>query len=124
MQEFILLIRQDNTAPEEGLPERSRLIEQWLQEQAQRRIYITAYTFWDYGYTIHPIEGTPRRKVMPLSGGDDEAEICGYVIIQAGTIREAAEIAKTWPGLDFGDAVEVRELRDGAQLQPWNAPRE
>ncbi|KAA2239335.1 hypothetical protein F0L74_24325 [Chitinophaga agrisoli] len=121
MQEFILLIRQNDTTPEDALQQRSRLIDQWSQEQAQQGSYITAHTFWDYGYTIHPIEGTPRRKVAPVSG---DAEICGYVIIQTGTIREAAEIAKTWPGLDYGDSVEVRELRDAIQQQPWHMPAE
>ena len=35
----------------------------------------------------------------------------GYAVLQTGTIEEAVEIAKTWPGVDKGwMAVEVRPV--------------
>ena len=64
------------------------------------------------GYPLAP-EGRviARRKAItdaPLA--ESKEAIAGYIVIQADSLEEAAEIAKGAPCLDYGQALEVRAI--------------
>lgn len=109
MQEFILLIWQDDTLlSDEQQQARSQQLTRWIRDLSQQQLFVTAHAFWDYGYTVTGEANRPLRNINPIRGN---MQISGYMIVLAKSIQEATSLAKAYPGINFGAEVEVRELR-------------
>jgi hypothetical protein len=71
----------------------------------------------------HPLEHNGkiiagRNVVTDGPFAESKEAIAGFFIIQADTLEQAVEIAKSCPGLDYGQSVEVRPIAsEAAELQ-------
>lgn len=78
------------------------------------------YEKWDATGRLdsgHQLQGVRTAKTVRSSGVTDgpfietREALGGYSVIDAGSIDEAVEIAKTWPGVDLGwITIEVRPV--------------
>jgi len=67
----------------------------------------------------HPLEHdgkivAGRNAVTDGPFAESKEAIAGFFIIQADSLEEAVEIAKSCPGLDYGQTVEVRAIASEA----------
>jgi hypothetical protein len=81
-------------------------LEAWMAEiMAWYEKHGSAGTLADPG---HQLDGPDKAKTVRASGVTDgpymEAKevLGGYSLVETGTIDEAVELAKTWPGVDRG----------------------
>ena len=110
MKEFIMIFRNDSFPEEkltpEGMVAVSQQWENWISSiAAQNKLVARGARLGSEGCTIQPnnvITNGPYAEIKEIIGG--------YSIIRADSVEEAAEIAKSCPGLAMGGSVEVRYI--------------
>lgn len=68
----------------------------------------------DSGYQLRGVQTAKTVRSSGVTDGpfiENREALGGYSVIDAGSINEAVEIAKTWPGVDLGwITIEVRPV--------------
>jgi hypothetical protein len=57
----------------------------------------------------------PKKMVTDGPYAESKEAIAGFIVIQSGSLEEAAEIAKGAPCLDYGQIIELRVIASEAQ---------
>ena len=102
MKKFILLIKG-------GSPDKSNMEESrakwmaWMDKVKKDGKWVEGYPFMEKGKEIAGSE----KKVLGFT-----SDVGGYVVVNAGDIDEAIELAKQLPSLDRGGKVSVHEIQD------------
>jgi len=110
MKDFLFVYRNDNKNAPTGSPEEMQAVtKQWMDWigsiAAQNKLTDRGNRLESEGKVVRPgniITDGPYTEIKELIGG--------YSIVKAGSIDEAAEIAKGCPIYAFGGNVEVREI--------------
>ena len=102
----------------------------WTEDLSPEENKIAKFTSWferlknDGNFKSgHPLEHkgkiiAGRNAVKDGPFAESKEAIAGFFIIQADSLEQAVEIAKNCPGLDYGQAVEVRPIAsEAAELQ-------
>jgi hypothetical protein len=79
----------------------------WVKSLKDKGIYVGGDRLNDAGKVVR------KSKEISVTDGpyaETKETIGGYVIVTAGSLAEAAEIAKGCPGLDYETLVEVRPI--------------
>jgi hypothetical protein len=106
MKEFSFVVR----VPLSYSPEQAKqantvwiaLLDKWKNEGT----YIISFPFPAEGYIVSGAEKSVKKGSMI----SDNQRVVSCIFLRAGNIDEAAELAKTFPVLEFGGSVEVREI--------------
>ncbi len=110
MKEFLLVFRMDMALQTQVSPEqmqaRMKLWQDWMGSIAAQNKLVSS------GNRLAPTEGKVVKQNVVTNGPYVEIKeaIGGYSIIRAGSLDEAAEIAKGCPILMGGGNVEVRTI--------------
>ncbi len=109
MKEFALIFRLNDVADFRPTPEQMEERMNWLASiAAQNRLV-------DKGNTLLPTAGS-AKTVRPDNSVTDgpyteiKEFISGYIVVRAGTIQEAVDMAKRNPIFEIGGSIEVREV--------------
>lgn len=106
MKQFSLLVRVPDTYGTEQAktvnPQWDKLLEQWKTEG----VYILSFAFPGDSYTVSGNEKIVKKETV-LSGN---LKVVSNIVLQAKTMEDALELAKSCPILPYGGTVEVREI--------------
>jgi hypothetical protein len=110
MKEFVMIFRNDSFPEVKLTPEGVMAVtkdwENWIGGiAAENKLVSVGNRLGDNGCTVKPgnvITNGPYAEIKEIIGG--------FSIIRAGSLEEAAEIAKGCPVLKFGGNVEVRDI--------------
>jgi hypothetical protein len=110
MKEFMFIFKgasqQYNFSPEEMQQHMHKWFT-WMEELKAKNIYLS-------GEALNPGGGKTVKgaKLLVTDGPFAESKelVGGYIVIKAGSMEEAVEIAKGSPDLPFDGSVEVREV--------------
>jgi hypothetical protein len=110
MKEFALIFRNDSVGEIHFSPEGtlavSREWENWMGGiAAQNKLASKGNRLGQQGNTVRPnnvITNGPYAEIKEIIGG--------FIVVKAGSIEEATELAKGCPILDHGGNVEVRDV--------------
>ena len=109
---YVLLIMDTPNEPKPNTPEYGRLV-----RRGRRLVREVGRDRQARGG--HQLQGSETAKTVRSAGVTDgpyietKEVLGGYSVIEADTIDEAVEIAKTWPGVDRGwITVEVRPVME------------
>ena len=76
----------------------------WLKGMKAKGVYVGGDRLNETGSVVR------KSSVTDGPYAESKETIGGYVIVTAGTLAEATEIAKGCPGLDYDTSVEVRPI--------------
>jgi hypothetical protein len=106
MKEFSFVVRVPVSYSKEQVQQANSvwttLLENWKKEGA----YIISFPFPAEGYVVSGKE----KSIKKGSVTSDDQRVVSCIFLRAGSIDEATELAKTFPVLEFGGSVEVREI--------------
>lgn len=106
MKQFSLLIRVPNSYGTEQAktvnPQWDKLLEEWKAEG----VYVLSFAFPGESYTVSGTEKTVKKETV-FSGN---LKVVSNIVLQAETIEQVLELAKSCPILLYGGTVEVREI--------------
>lgn len=106
MKQYSLLIRVPGTYGTEQArsagPQWEKLLEQWKADS----VYVLSFAFPGESYTVSGNEKLIKKETV-LSGN---LKVVSHIVLQAKTIEQALELAKSCPILLYGGKVEVREI--------------
>lgn len=106
MKQYSLLVRVPNSYTTENArtagPQWDKVLEQWKTDG----VYILSFAFPGEGYTVTGKEKEVRKETV-FSGN---LRVVSNIILQARTIDDALELAKSCPVLPYGGKIEVREI--------------
>lgn len=110
MKEYMVIIRGGNEAVNNQSPEEMQnhmqKWQQWIQNLSEAGQFSSGQPLAQEGATI--IDKGSKVIDRPLAEGKEL--IGGYVILKANDLKEASELAKGCPGIDFHCTLEVREI--------------
>jgi len=105
LKKFVLVVRVPETYTTEQAkkvgPEWDKTIEYWKAKGA----YVESFAFPRPGYVIAGSDKQAEEGAITSNG----QRVVSIVVLQAGNIAQAIELAKRCPVLDHGGKVEVRE---------------
>lgn len=108
--EYLLLFRgthwDNGLSPEEAQRAIANLT-RWFEKLGQEGVIIGGHPLGDKGRTIYP------HKPGTITDGpfaETKEAIGGYVMIRAQSLDAAAEIARSFPQIQYGTSVEVRPV--------------
>jgi hypothetical protein len=106
MKQYSLLVRVPDTYGTEQAksagPQWEKVIEQWKADE----VYVLSFAFPGDSYTVTGKEKLIKKETV-LS---DNLKAVSNIVLQAKTIEEALDLAKSCPVLLYGGKVEVREI--------------
>lgn len=106
MKQYSLLVR----VPESYTTEQARAIApQWdkvLEQWKADGVYILSFAFPGESYTVTGKEKEVKNETV-FSGN---LKVVSNIVLQAKTIEEALELAKSCPVLPYGGKIEIREI--------------
>lgn len=109
MKQFSLLVRvPENYGTEQAKsvgPEWDKLIDQWKATN----VYVLSFAFPGESHTVSG-KGKQVKKETVLSDG---LKVVSNVVLEAETVEQALELAKSCPILLYDGSVEVREIPKG-----------
>lgn len=80
----------------------TRLIEQWKNSD----VYITSFPFPGEGFVVSGKEKVMKKESVIA----DNTRVVSAIFLKAEDFDKALELAKTFPILEYGGSVEVREI--------------
>lgn len=115
MKEFSLLVRVPvNYSGEQAKavnPKWDKVLNKWKADS----VYITSFVFPGESYILSGIDRMVKKECVV----SDHLKVVSNIILHAGNLEEAVELAKVCPVLELGGTVEVREVQP-RQVQPAN----
>ncbi len=106
MKQYSVLVRVPETYSAEQVklanPQWEQLLEQWKTAG----VYVLSFAFPGESYTVSGADKTVGNKAI-LSGN---LRVVSNIVLQAETMAQAVELAKSCPVLTYGGAVEIREI--------------
>lgn len=106
MKQFSLLVRVPETYSGEQAklvnPKWDKLLEQWKAAG----VYVQSFAFPGESYTVLGSEKSVKKETV-LS---DNLKVVSNIVLQAKTIEQAIDLAKSCPILLYGGTVEVRQI--------------
>ena len=110
MNEFLMIFRNENMeGGKTPSPEQMQAVmkewQNWIGDIAAQGNFVSTNRLYTEGKSLlanGTITDGPYAEVKEFIGG--------YVIVKAGTLEEATEMAKTCPNLKYGGNVEVRGI--------------
>jgi len=106
MKQFSLLVRVPMKYSPDQVKAVTPLWEQLLEEWKKAGVYVLSFAFPGESFTVSGKEKRIKKEAV-LSG---DQRVVSNLVIQAETIEEALELAKSCPILMHGGMVEVREI--------------
>lgn len=107
MKEFVLIFRLADMADAKPSPEQIQERMSWMAGLAAQN------KLADKGNTLSPVSAKTIKPGNVVSDGpytEIKEFIAGYVIVQAESLDEAVELARTNPIFKIGGNIEVREV--------------
>jgi hypothetical protein len=102
MPEFAFLYRVTRQVSPDEAARRAAAVQQWAIALSKREVIRQAFLFADTGVSIDPDGG-----VTPIAS---DGAVGGVTIVRANDMGAATALARTFPGIPFGTAVEVRAV--------------
>jgi hypothetical protein len=110
MKEFMMIFRNEkqDAGPVPSAEQMQAVMQQWqtwIKGIAEKGKYSGTNRLLSEGKTLKPgnaITDGPYAEVKEVVGG--------YLVVKAGSLEEAVEIAKSCPNLVYGGSVEVRSV--------------
>ena len=106
MKQYSLLVRVPDTytaaQAQSAAPQWEILLEQWKTDG----VYVLSFAFPGESFTVSGNEKLVKKETV-LSA---HLKVVSNVVLQAETMEEALELAKSCPVLLYGGQVEVREI--------------
>lgn len=110
MSQFLLLLYADPSGWAKLSPEEMQKATQRYMEWTQKPITKDSQRLGDdAGKVIRTVNGKPRVTDGPYS--QSKEVLAGYYLIGAANYDEAVKLALEHPHVEYGNAVEIRELR-------------
>ena len=81
----------------------------WFEREFAKGSVRAAQPLEDSGHVLSGAKGT---LVSDGPFAESKEAVGGYMILRAGSIREAMDIAASWPLLEHGSSVEVRPIAE------------
>lgn len=109
MTKYLLLFRGGMLGKREQTEEQIKVWDTWIEKLAHEGRFVSGLPF---GPNAKVVSGVEKTVTDFFLGVDEVAE---YIIIQAASMDEAVEIAKSAPNLQYGGSVEIRSTIPPAQ---------
>ena len=110
MKDYLLLIRgcTSSTLSPDQMQNHLQKCRTWIEKLKKDGVYKGGQPLADEGKLVH------ANKSVVTDGPYAESKdlVSGYIIVQASSLSQAAEIAKGKPMLESDGGIEVREIKD------------
>lgn len=106
MKQFSLLVRIPTDYTTEQAKKVGPLWDKLLEKWKSDGVYILSFAFPGESYTVTGKEKSVSKETV-LSGN---LRVVSNIVLQAKTMDEALELAKSCPVLEYGGKIEVREI--------------
>lgn len=106
MKEFILLVRVPLTYTREKAEEVNPKWEIVLRNWKAENVFVTSFAFPQESYVLSGAD----RSVKKESVVSQNLRVVSSIILRAGNLENAVELAKVCPILEHGGTVEIREI--------------
>ena len=106
MKQYSLLVRVPENYTTEQAKTAGPLWDKLLAQWKAGGVYVLSFAFPGESYTVTGSEKSIKKEIV-LSG---DLRVVSNIVLQAKTMDEALELAKSCPVLLYGGKVEVREI--------------
>ena len=102
--EFMFLFRGGREMPEDELETRMAKWGAWIDDLGEQ--FVAGGPLDEDGRILDSKDGEPKRGFVE----DGDAEVGGYIIVEAGSIDDAVNLARGCPIYEVDGIAEVREI--------------
>lgn len=106
MKEYSFLVRVPVTYSKEQVTAANEKWNMLLNQWKTDSIYIISFPFPTDGYVVAGKDKAVRKEIVI----SDNLKVVSNIFLRANTMESAVEMAKSFPVLEYGGTVEIREI--------------